>query len=128
MEDKNMFFGIPTHLFESIFNKIIPDIVTEEKKERILKKLKLYLVRKGNPSFYEETQININQNHYQNHCFRSLLNVSTDKIKINFAYIVIHSPNDGLNFLNKFSSSLDNFANKFKKICDMNNEFSNKNL
>ena len=50
--------------------------------------------------------------------------------KINFAYIVIqfdpykkYFPGD-----DKFSSSFDDFANKFKKICGMNNEFNNKNL
>ena len=69
----------------------------------------------------------------KNYYFRYLFNKSRDKI--NFAYIVIqldpykkHSPNDGLFCLNKYSSSHDNFVSKFKKICDMYNEFNNKNL
>ena len=110
MDDKNMFFGIPTYLFASIFVEIIPDIITKDFKKDILKTINLSI-----------------------YCFRSLLNVSRDKI--NFAYIVIqlfpykkYSPSDALNCLKKFYSPVNNFANKFKKICDMYNEFNNKNL
>ena len=35
MEDKNMFFGIPTYLFASIFDEIIPDIITKDFKKGI---------------------------------------------------------------------------------------------
>ena len=36
MEDKNMFFvSIPTYLFASIFDEIIPDIITKDFKKGI---------------------------------------------------------------------------------------------
>ena len=70
---------------------------------------------------------------FNKYCFRYLSNVSRDKI--NFVYIVIqfdpykyYSPSEGLNYLNKYFQSSDNFANKFKKICDQYNVFNNINL
>lgn len=116
MEDKNMFFGIPKYLFASIFDEIIPDIITENVKKSIFLRSAMTNSCK---SIYKEP------NKYY---FGFLSKISGDKI--NFAYIAIqfdpykkYFPSD-----NKFSSSLDNFANKFKKICDMNNEFNNKNV
>ena len=119
MEDKNMFFGIPKYLFASIFDEIIPDIpdiITKDVKKSLF-------LRIASTSYCEAIHKELNK-----YYFGYLFEESGDKI--NFAYIVIqfdpykkYFPSD-----NKFSSSFDNFANKFKKICGMNNEFNNKNL
>ena len=115
MEDKNMFFGIPKCLFASIFDEIIPDIITEDVKKSLFSRSVMSISSK---------YIHTGPNYY----FGCLSKNSGDKI--NFAYIVIqfdpykkYFPGD-----DKFSSSFDDFANKFKKICGMNNEFNNKNL
>ena len=110
-----MFFGIPKCLFASIFDEIIPDIITEDVKKSLFSRSVMSISFK---------HIHTGPNYY----FGCVSKNSGDKI--NFAYIVIqfdpykkYFPGD-----DKFSSSFDDFANKFKKICGMNNEFNNKNL
>lgn len=95
MEDKNMFLGIPTYLFASTFDEIIPNIITKDLKKHILLKILMC------------SSIDAVHKQFNKYCFHYLSNVSRDKI--NFVYIVIqfdpykyYSPSEGLNYLNKY--------------------------